>query len=342
MNSKLTEFPDLKLSYENITHKKVYNSELVMAIPEGPKCFGWFTYYQEAPVCFIIDDKKQIIKQVLCCFKTELAYGTIVYGTMISNNRFFAIEDIFHYKGSDVSRRNWGDKMGLFHSLLSNELQQIAYNKNFVVFGLPPFSRTFDEVIGQVKSIRGYRFASLQYRLLGRSNNYLVSTLSTFGKGGAKSEATKSEATKSETTRSESVQSTFRKGISLTLASQKPFPKSFLAPPFPKVDKVSKMRESVFTVKPDIQNDIYHLYEEGDKYHAVALIPDYKTSIMMNKLFRNIKENANLDALEESDNEDEFEDERDDRFVFLDKSYKMVCVYNYKFKKWAPVRLLHH
>jgi hypothetical protein len=211
--------------------------------------------------------------------------------------------------------------MGLFHSLLSNELQQIAYNKNFVVFGLPPFARTFDEVIGQVKSISGYRFSSLQYRLLGRSNNYLVSTLSTFGKGGAKS----------ETTRSESVQST-RKGISL-------------APPFPKVDKVdkvSKMRESVFTVKPDIQNDIYHLYEEGDKYHAVALIPDYKTSVMMNKLFRNIKENANLDALEESDNEDEFEDERDDRFVFLDKSYKMVCVYNYKFKKWAPVRLLHH
>jgi hypothetical protein len=120
-----------------------------------------------------------------------------------------------------------------------------------------------------------------------------------------------------------------------------------LAPPFPKVDKVDKVermprvKESVLIVKPDIQNDIYHLYE-GDKYHSVALIPDYKTSVMMNKLFRNIKENANLDALEESDNEDEFEDERDDRFVFLDKSYKMVCAYNYKFKKWAPVRLVSH
>jgi hypothetical protein len=337
----LSEFPDLKLSYENITHKKVYNSELVVAIPEGEKCFGWFTYFKETPVCFIIDNKKQSIRPVYCCFKSDLAYGTIVYGTMISNNQFFAVEDIFHYKGTDVSKKNWGDKMVLFRDMLTKELQQIAYNKSFVVFGLPPFAKTFDEVIIQVKATRGYRFVSIQYRLLGRSNNYLVYT---FSKGGAKntpfpkvsakqepkSEATTSEATTSEATTSESIQSTFRKGGFLALASQKPFP------------KVERVKESIFIVKPDLQNDIYHLYEDGDKYHSVALIPDFNTSVMMNKLFRNIKENTNLDALEESDNEDEFEDERDDRFVFLDKSYKMVCAYNHKFKKWAPVRLDSH
>jgi hypothetical protein len=60
---------------------------------------------------------------------------------------------------------------------------------------------------------------------------------------------------------------------------------------------------------------------------------------MMNRLFRNIKENANLDALEESDDEEEFEDDRPDKFVFLDKSYNMVCIWNNKFKKWAPIRL---
>jgi hypothetical protein len=339
----LSEFPDLKLSYENITHKKVYNSELVLAIPEGPKCFGWFTYFKEAPVCFVIDDKKQSIRPVCCCFKTELAYGTIVYGTMISNNQFFAVEDIFLYKGADVSRKNWGDKMVLFNSLLSNDLSQVAYNRSFVVFGLPPFAKTFDEVFSQIKAIRAYRIAAIQYRLLGRSNNYLVST---FGKGGAKSTLSTFEnpplqkvEPKSDATTSESVQSTFRKG-------------GFLAPPLPKVDKIDKFGSTFtkggfgstftkggFTVKPDLQNDIYHLYEDGDKYHSVALIPDYTTSVMMNKLFRNIKENTNLDTLEESDDEDEFEDDRDDRFVFLDKSYKMVCAYNNKFKKWVPVRL---
>ena len=59
----------------------------------------------------------------------------------------------------------------------------------------------------------------------------------------------------------------------------------------------------------------------------------------MNKLFRNIKENDNLDALEESDDEDEFEDPRIDKFVYLDRSFKMNCEYNYKFKKWVPISL---
>jgi hypothetical protein len=60
---------------------------------------------------------------------------------------------------------------------------------------------------------------------------------------------------------------------------------------------------------------------------------------MMNKLFRIIKENINLDALEESDDEDEFENEKDDRFVHIERTYKMVCTFNHKFKKWTPIRL---
>jgi hypothetical protein len=59
----------------------------------------------------------------------------------------------------------------------------------------------------------------------------------------------------------------------------------------------------------------------------------------MNKLFRNIKENTNLDLLEESDNEDEFENEKEDRFVYLDREFNMLCSYNYKFKKWVPLKL---
>jgi hypothetical protein len=204
----LSEFPDLKLSYENITHKKVYNSELVIAIPEGAKCFAWFTYFRESPVCLLFklgDDKKPClnIRIVYCCFNTELAYGTIVYGTMLThlNNPFFAIEDIFHYKGADVSRKNWGDKMGLFHSLLSNDLSQVSYNRSFVVFGLPPFAKTFDEVFTQIKANRAYRIASIQYRLLGRSNNYLVST---FGKGVSEARAKKrSDQKRSDHTRSD-------------------------------------------------------------------------------------------------------------------------------------------
>ena len=71
----------------------------------------------------------------------------------------------------------------------------------------------------------------------------------------------------------------------------------------------------------------------------VAYIPDYKTSVMMNQIFRKIKENSNLDALEESDSEDEFENVQIDKFVHLNVHKNMVCVFNYKFKKWAPIRV---
>ena len=74
-------------------------------------------------------------------------------------------------------------------------------------------------------------------------------------------------------------------------------------------------------------------------HYNIACIPDFKTSVMMNKLFRNIKENNNLDALEESDTEDEFENEKEDRFVYLDREFNMICSYNYKFKKWVPLKL---
>jgi hypothetical protein len=59
----------------------------------------------------------------------------------------------------------------------------------------------------------------------------------------------------------------------------------------------------------------------------------------MNKIFRNMKENYNLDALEESDDEAEFENEKEDKYVFLDRCVKMNCQYNHKFKKWVPLSL---
>ena len=101
----------------------------------------------------------------------------------------------------------------------------------------------------------------------------------------------------------------------------------------------------VFFIKPDLQNDIYYLYQTSTTNFDViskeiAHIPDYKTSVLMNKLFRNIKENSNLDSLEESDEEEEFENIQIDKFVDLNKIIKMRCIFNYKFKKWVPVSIV--
>ena len=58
----------------------------------------------------------------------------------------------------------------------------------------------------------------------------------------------------------------------------------------------------------------------------------------MNRLFRKIKENQNLDYLEESDDEDEFENVNPDKFVDLSKRINMVCTFNSKFNRWSPLR----
>ena len=107
--------------------------------------------------------------------------------------------------------------------------------------------------------------------------------------------------------------------------------------------KNAKTLKAIFKVKADIQNDIYNLYcNEGSKqkFYQIAYIPDYKTSVMMNGLFRNISENINLDTLEESEDEEDFENIDLDKYVDLDKSYTMECVYNNKFKMWIPEKVV--
>ena len=98
---------------------------------------------------------------------------------------------------------------------------------------------------------------------------------------------------------------------------------------------------AIFQIKPEINNDTYTLYIHGSNGivpYQKAFIPDYKTSVFMNKHFRIIKENDNLDLLEESDDEDEFENIDEDKYVYLDRTFNFECKYNSRFKKWVPFK----
>ena len=48
----LSEFPNVKLCYEKIIHKKVYDFDLLLAIPDGKKCFAWFTSYKNNMIIY--------------------------------------------------------------------------------------------------------------------------------------------------------------------------------------------------------------------------------------------------------------------------------------------------
>ena len=110
---------------------------------------------------------------------------------------------------------------------------------------------------------------------------------------------------------------------------------------FTNKDNTNKIN-CTFKIYPCINQDLYNLnILNGNKeeFYDLALIDSFQTSKFMNKLFRNIKENNNLDTLEESDSEEEFENINIDKFVNLEKSYLIDCEYSSKFKKWIPRNL---
>lgn len=106
---------------------------------------------------------------------------------------------------------------------------------------------------------------------------------------------------------------------------------------------INRTIEANFKVKALYNQDIYNLYildehKKTDILYGVAMINDYKTSVFMNNIFRNIKENKNLDLLEESDDED-FENTNENKYVDLNKTVIMKCIYVDKFKKWKPINI---
>ena len=52
------------------------------------------------------------------------------------------------------------------------------------------------------------------------------------------------------------------------------------------------------------------------------------------------RENS-LNKYADIDDEDDFQDDRSDKYVYLDRSYKMNCQFNYKFKKWMPISVIN-
>jgi hypothetical protein len=105
-------------------------------------------------------------------------------------------------------------------------------------------------------------------------------------------------------------------------------------------EEISK-EVGVFEIMALVGVDNYQLIDCKTQEHlGMAYVPNFQTSKLMNSIFRTIKENDNLDALEESDDEDEFENTNDDKYVDLKKKVKMECKMHPTFKKWVPVKLL--
>ena len=314
-------FPPVKLSYDKLSHKKVYDADIIFAIPYGKKCLVWFTHTDNKRCCYIgeVDKNGEVIKTHLypTCFDKELSYGSIFYGTLFTYNQtpFVTLEDIILYKGKKVQSSNYQEKLNLFLHLFQNELPASSPGRNFVSFGLPLFHSCHEELLKMLP--RSQRIMCFQYKYLNSRKSFIVKARDVFRNDVNESPIVEKENKQTNQSNTNQKYSNHNQPRIHTKNS-------------------GSVLKKVFTVSPDIQNDIYHLHDNQNKHIGVAYIPNYETSVWLNTLFRNIKENANLDALEESDDEDEFESEEIDKFVCLDKKYKMICEYNRKFKMWIP------
>ena len=327
--SELTKrLPSFELSYETISHKKVSNEyNITLAIPYGKKAFLWFTYYKTKNVCFLMElgkDKK--ITNVLIVsdnIPIDLAYGTLLYGCLceIPDVRsFFVTEDLLYYQGINTSRQPFNEKFNFLYNLM-NDNPDIFINNETLYSTLPVFwtlQENENTIPEKYKDIIPYTIHHLQHR----SNKRIVPYLNY-----PWSKNTVPSISK--------------------FAPVIPNDLLFIPPELPRFtfSKPQYKEEAIFEIKADLQNDIYHLYAFGKKseriYCGITYIPNYTTSKYMNGLFRKIKENDNLDYLEESDDEEEFQDIRVDKFVDLKQRFAIKCSFIHKFKKWVPIQKIN-
>ena len=308
-------YPEFELSYESMLHNKVpdkYN--IVLAIPIGKKFICWFTFYKDKNVMFLMElnKEKKIMNATIVNihFPEKMAFGTILFGVYLQDLNVFVIEDIHYYKGINTS------KICLFKKYYYiNEFFNNIEKQHQITFCLPVSWNYEDSDILIPKSILEkipYQVHHVQYRCL----NEIVPFLN---KNYNKLEKTeKLEKTKYDIPIYIPIRSDFKK---------------------------PQFKESTnFIVKADLQYDIYRLYVYGKNntlvYYNTAFIPNYKTSVFMNKIFRKIKENENLDYIEESDDEEDFQNICEDKYVDLNKKVQMECSFSYKFKRWIPLRIV--
>jgi len=329
----MRRFPSFELSYETISHKKVPQQyDVCLAIPQGKKAFLWFTFFRDQNVCLLITlgrEKKaeqiEIISRQVSC---KLALNTVIYGSLwcpLSTDTleanptvFFVVEDMYLSKGIPLARISVSERLGFLYDFLQTS-NSLTMDRVRVV--LPVMTARYPTDLpdsNEWTEAAPYTIHHLQYRTLTGFSSYL----------------------------NEKYVDKKRPGIMVarpvSIAPLIIEPDMFQ--PLPRFDYAKPQYKvpTMFEIKAGLQYDIYHLYAYGKGsnrvYCGIASIPNCKTSSFMNSIFRRIKENSNLDAIEESDDEEDFQDLRLDKYVDLEKSASIECFFNTKFKRWTPIR----
>ena len=353
--------------------------DIAIAIPYGQRAYIWWTHFQNKPVCCVCElDRTNTIGErvyfVNVPIPSDFVLGTIVSGILLykSENtqttgtdspitvtitppltltqKTFIMDNIYMYKGISLNPRHhpvsYRNKMKWLcdcirildsHYILHYSNEKIATE---IVFSLPYMWNYGSDQQKQYDSLPvdsdeiGYQVRHIQYMC-----SRQVSPLLNVG-----------IYKKPVWDPTLIADSTSTADVDVSIPKWKPLVKKHTSPIMPQwnlaVHKPIYRYKAYFWVKADLADDIYLLYaKKSQPYHRektlyqYACIPNMHTSITMNTIFRKIKENRNIDLIEESDSEDEFENIQEDRYVDLQKLILMECVFHKKFRHWIPIQI---
>lgn len=295
-------FPKIKLFYEKNTHKKVH-ADYYVAVPYGKKYFAWFTYGEHENICILIE------------VRVERDGNFSIVSTQVrpvSFHNSLAMNTILY--GSLLPKTKYFCAENVFY--YKNERMTGKTNEERLKIMEHIFSKEINQSsVVENEIIFGLPLISNSFKWLMKECNGLPYQI---------------YCIQCKNFKTNNAFKMLYKSAEQNTASQ----------------NKSKMSENKFnirefTVMATIGVDNYQLIDkETDKFMEMAYIPNFTTSKLMNSIFRVIKENDNLDALEESDDEEEFEDTAEDKFVDLKKRVTMECHLHPTFKKWVPIKLL--
>jgi hypothetical protein len=349
-------------------------------LPKGRRCIAWATEWRRNKIVAVIDidgaisrdrnpdrGQERTISPIIrkfnqdngwfpgkvrifdACFDWSLVYGTVFGGVIFRMNehivdtQFFSIHTIYWYKGNPVPPMTASAHIRVCEDLFrEHDIRQVAYTKqNSVVFGLPILCNTEQDAENIVKGLPYETFA-IQYRYFTHTRVFQRIL----------QERPMSSSQYQPIVTNIRVPAPVPVPVPVPAPVHVPVPapskRLFVHPP----DEMLTNIHATFIVRPNIQNDIYELFVLSPSsrgggggrcesiFHNFAHISGYKTSVMMNRLFRNITENERLDSMEESEDEAEFENTEPDKYVTLTKEYNMVCRFNKRFCRWVPIEVV--
>jgi hypothetical protein len=302
-----------------------------MAIPFGRKYYAWFTFYKTWNVLVFIDAQTHHMVYRKCANYSPVFWGTLLYGTLVRDS--FVAENIFYFEGKHVSHEvDLETKMDyMISSIRATKLSHRMTQPT------PTATRSASELLRHheihlwVVPIELYCNSKTREPANVDSDYdddvkavyryYLFSETEIFQKPNDDDEEENDDDGDDGDDDSTLPPSSLFSASASSSAS------------FPTIQR--------FWVGADLQSDIYYLYKnEADAvedYVDLLMVPNLKTSVFLNTRFLKIRENENLDFAEESDDEEEFQNVRDDKYVDLSKRVFMQCEFHPRFQKWVPI-----